>query len=174
MGDYGDDFRGPLGRRVFRGVRNVEANVIIDAQDAHDVSRGRNRPVVHEAERQTIVELRERLWREHLGEPRGAVRKRPEGGWLATWRAAAAENVRTLSSHGFVEKRHTGAERTPASADHAGPRLVGHVLPYSTRAFPSQQLAELGIDVCGDSLELCYDPTWFSVHASPHWIRNIF
>ncbi len=174
MGDYGDDFRGAVGRRVFRGVRNVEANVIIDAQDAHDVSRGRDRPVVHEAERHTIVELRERLWREHLGEHRRALRTRPDGGWLAAWRAAAAENVRTLASPNPVGTGHTGAGRAPASADHAGPHMVGHVLPYSTRAFPGQQLAELGIDVCGDSLELCYDPTWLSVHASPHWIRNIF
>ncbi|MEP7065230.1 MAG: phospholipase D-like domain-containing protein [Gemmatimonadota bacterium] len=154
MGDYGDDFAGALGRRVFRGVRNVEVNIIIDAQDAHDVSRGRNRPVVHEGEARTIAELRERLWHEHIGAPRPALRRRPEGGWLAMWRAAAAENVRALS----------GDE----------PRILGHLLPYSVRAFPSQQLADIGVDVRSDKLELCYDPTWLSVYASPHWIRNIF
>jgi phosphatidylserine/phosphatidylglycerophosphate/cardiolipin synthase-like enzyme len=152
MGDYGDDFAGALGRRVFRGVRNVEVNVIIDAQDAHDTSRGRNRPIVHEDEAHTIRALRERLWHEHLG---ASPLRRPEGGWLARWRAAAASNVRALGSPG------AGA-------------MVGRVLPYSTRAFPSEQLADLGIHVRAASLELCYQPTWFSVHASPHWIRNIF
>jgi len=175
MGDYGDDFAGALGRRVFRGVRNVEANVIIDAQDAHDVSRGRNRPVVRDAEARAIVELRERLWHEHLGAARVALRKRPENGWLAVWRAAAAANVRMLSSAGSIT-RADGSD-APASigvCDGRSPSMVGRVLPYSTRAFPSEQLAELGIDACGDSLELCYDPTWLSVYASPHWIRNIF
>jgi phosphatidylserine/phosphatidylglycerophosphate/cardiolipin synthase-like enzyme len=167
MGDYGDDFAGALGRRLFRGVRNVEVNVIIDAEDAHDVSRGRNRPVVHEAEARTIVELRERLWHEHLGAPRAALRKRPVDGWLATWRAAAADNVCILSA--VSEGK---GESDAGAAD--GTRVLGRVLPYSIRAFPGEQLAELGIRACGESLELCYDPTWFSVYASPHWIRNIF
>ena len=159
MGDYGDDFASALGRRVFRGVRNVEVNVIIDAQDAHDVSHGRNAPLVREEEAHTIVALRERLWHEHLA---GAMRKRVEGGWLALWRAAAAANVRALSS-------------PPAPGDAERRRMVGNVLPYSTRAFPCHQLADLGIvDPRAASLELCYNPTWLSVYASPHWIMNIF
>jgi phosphatidylserine/phosphatidylglycerophosphate/cardiolipin synthase-like enzyme len=159
MGDYGDDFASALGRRVFRGVRNVEVNVIIDAQDAHDVSHGRNAPLVREEESHTIVALRERLWHEHLA---GAMRKRVEGGWLALWRATAAANVRALSS-------------PPAPGHEGGRRMVGNVLPYSTRAFPCHQLAELGIvDPRAALLELCYTPTWLSVYASPHWIRNIF
>jgi phosphatidylserine/phosphatidylglycerophosphate/cardiolipin synthase-like enzyme len=157
MGDYGDDFSGALGRHVFRGVRNVEVNVVIDARDAHDVSRPRHAPALHEQEATTIAELRERLWHEHLGAARAALRKRPEGGWLATWRAVAAENVRTLAAR--------RADR---------PRMVGHVLPYSTRAFPSEQLRDMGIRFAANALELCYNPTWFGVHASPHWIRNIF
>jgi phosphatidylserine/phosphatidylglycerophosphate/cardiolipin synthase-like enzyme len=157
MGDYGDDFAGPLGRRVFRGVRNVEVNVVIDARDAHDVSRPRHAPTLQQEEARTIEELRGRLWHEHLGAARSTLRKRPEGGWLAAWRAVAAENVRTL-----------GASR----ADR--PRMVGHVLPYSTRAFPSEQLRDMGIPLTARVLELCYNPTWFGVHASPHWIRNIF
>jgi hypothetical protein len=52
--------------------------------------------------------------------------------------------------------------------------MVGHVLPYSTRAFPSEQLRDMGISLTARVLELCYNPTWFGVHASPHWIRNIF
>jgi phosphatidylserine/phosphatidylglycerophosphate/cardiolipin synthase-like enzyme len=157
MGDYGDDFSGALGRRVFRGVRNVEVNVVIDARDAHDVSRPRHAPVLHEHEATTIAELRERLWHEHLGAARSTLRRRPEGGWLAVWRAVAAENVRTLSA--------SGADRS---------RMVGRVLPYSTRAFPSEQLRDMGIRLTASALELCYNPTWFGVHASPHWIRNIF
>ena len=157
MGDYGDDFESAIGRRVFRGVRNVEVNVIIDAQDAHVVSHGRNAPLVHDEESRTIVALRERLWREHLGV---ALPERVEGGWLALWRAAAARNVRILSS--------------PASSRTDRPCTAGNVLPYSTRAFPIEQLADLGIDPATASLELCYNPTWLSVYASPHWIRNIF
>jgi phosphatidylserine/phosphatidylglycerophosphate/cardiolipin synthase-like enzyme len=157
MGDYGDDFAGALGRRVFRGVRNVEVNVVIDARDAHDVSRPRHAPVVHEQEARSIAELRERLWHEHLGAARPALRNRPEGGWLAVWRAVAVENVRSLSA--------SRADRS---------RMVGHALPYSTCAFPSEQLRDIGIRLTDSALELCYDPTWFGVHASPHWIRNIF
>jgi hypothetical protein len=172
MGDYGDDFAGALGRRVFRGVRNVEVNVIIDAQDAHDVSRGRNRPVVHESEARTIRALRERLWREHMGT---SPLRRPEDGWLACWRAAAANNLRALGSTGAGAVRAVGAEPDIGPSIIAQPRNVaGRVLPYSTRAFPSEQLADLGIRLGAASLELCYQPTWFSVHASPHWIRNIF
>ena len=156
MGDYGDDFAGALGRRVFRGVRNVEVNVIIDAQDAHSITHGKNTPLVHESEARTILALRERLWREHLG---ASPRKRPESGWLAVWRAVAAKNLRALGTE-------------PAVADSRG--MIGRVLPYSTRAFPSEQLAELGIDLPTASLELCYNPTWLSVHASLQWIRNIF
>jgi hypothetical protein len=65
---------------------------------------------------------------------------------------------------------------SPPAGDPADvPRLVGNVLPYSARAFPHQQLAALGIgDLHAASLELCYNPTWLSVYASPHWIRNIF
>jgi phosphatidylserine/phosphatidylglycerophosphate/cardiolipin synthase-like enzyme len=159
MGDYGDDFASAIGRRVFRGVRNVEVNVIIDAQDAHDVSHGRNAPLVREEEAHTIIALRERLWHEHLGL---SMQRRVEGGWLALWRATAASNVRALCS--------------PLAPGHAGRRrMAGNVLPYSTRAFPCDQLAELGVvDQRASSLQLCYNPTWLSVYASPQWIRNIF
>jgi phosphatidylserine/phosphatidylglycerophosphate/cardiolipin synthase-like enzyme len=156
MGDYGDDFASALGRRVFRGVRNVEVNVVIDGQDAHDVSHGRHAPAVRAEEARTVVRLRERLWREHLGASRAGLHRRPENGWLPMWRAAAAQNVRALSSSAVSE------------------RMSGRVLPYSTRAFPSEQLHDVGVSLGDGSVELCYSPNWFSVHASPHWIRNIF
>ena len=56
MGDYGADFAGALGQRVFRGVRNVEVNVVIDADESNI------RP-----DAQSVVARRERLWSEHLG-----------------------------------------------------------------------------------------------------------
>ena len=154
MGDYGADFAGTLGRRVFRGVRNVEVNVVIDAADA-------NGP-----DAESIVTLRERLWSEHLGVPRDALGVGAHGGWLAMWRESARANVSTLSPGGAGD-----AERGLLAPS---PSMIGHLLPYSERAFPRQQLADVGVEIDPGQLELCYDPTWFSVHLSPHWIRNIF
>ena len=45
--------------------------------------------------------------------------------------------------------------------------MVGRVLPYSDCAFPRQQLADVGVEIDPDRLELCYNPTWFSVHLEP-------
>jgi len=147
MGDYGADFAGALGRRVFRGVRNVEVNLIIDSRDASDVDA------------ESIVALRERLWSEHLGVSRDALGVGAHGGWLAKWREAARANVCTLS---------------PGCGDSATPRMIGHLLPYSEQPYPRQQLEDVGIEIDDAQLELCYNPTWFGVHLSPHWIRNIF
>jgi len=146
MGDYGADFAGALSQRVFRGVRNVEVNVIIDADDASS------------SDAESIVTLRERLWSEHLGVSPDALDVGARGGWLAMWREAARANVSTLSR----------------ASDHEAPRMVGRLLPYSDRAYPRQQLADIGVEIDPERLELCYNPTWFSVHLSPHWIRNIF
>ncbi len=154
MGNYGADFAGALGQRVFRGVRNVEVNVIIDADEAES------------SDAESIVTLRERLWSEHLGVPAEALDAGARGGWLAMWREAARANARTLSSGSGQELERTH----PAPAPH----MVGRLLPYSDRAFPRQQLADVGVDIDPERLELCYDPTWLSVHLSPHWIRNIF
>jgi hypothetical protein len=52
--------------------------------------------------------------------------------------------------------------------------MVGRLLPYSERPYPRQQLADVGVEIDPARLELCYNPTWFGVHLSPHWIRNIF
>ena len=148
MGDYGADFAGALGQRVFRGVRNVEVNVVIDAEDASG------------ADAESIVTLRERLWSEHLGVSPDALDVGARGGWLAMWRDAARANVCTLSG---------GADRTRCA-----PHMVGRLLPYSDCAYPRQQLADIGVEIDPERLELSYNPTWFSVHLSPHWIRNIF
>lgn len=143
MGDYGDDFAGSLGRRVFRGVRNVEVNVVMDAG---------------EDDLDEIRVLRERLWLEHVGAPADA---RGEGR-LAAWLAAARENVRMLA------RGRNGSGATAAR------RMIGHLLPYSERAEPQEQLADLGIHVRPHDLVLCYNPGWIEVYAAVHWIRNIF
>jgi phosphatidylserine/phosphatidylglycerophosphate/cardiolipin synthase-like enzyme len=147
MGDYGADFAGALGRQIFRGVRNVEVNVVIGAPDADG------------ADAESIVMLRERLWSEHLGIARDALGVGARGGWLAMWREAARANVRTLSAG-------------DGSSD--APSMIGRLLPYSERPYPRQQLADVGVEIDADRLVLCYNPTWFGVHLSPHWIRNIF
>jgi phosphatidylserine/phosphatidylglycerophosphate/cardiolipin synthase-like enzyme len=163
MGDYGDDFAGALGRRVFRGVRNVEVNVVIDAggpSDADDDGASR----VRDAE--SIVTLRERLWHEHLGAVPVRIGERGRRGWLSAWRKAARDNVEVLAS--LAEERQPGARS-------AAPRTMnGRLLPYSECAYPREQLADVGVLLDPESLELCYDPTWVGVHLSPHWIRNIF
>lgn len=165
MGDYGDDFASALGRRVFRGVRNVEVNVIIEARE---VAREREPCDTSESDAESIVELRERLWCEHLGVTRAMLCERGSLSWLEMWRDVARANVRALVSDVGL---HEEAEPARAFAHH---RLVGRVLPYSARAYPRDQLADLGIVLVSGALQLCYNPTWFGVFASPHWIRNIF
>lgn len=162
MGDYGDDFAGALGRRVFRGVRNVEVNVVIEAaaQDSVDADGD-----PHASRAREIVGLRERLWREHLGVDT-ELAERAERGSLAIWRKAARENVRILAS--------LGAERSTSSTSGQPMRMVGHLLPYSDCAFPSEQLADVGVLLDPERLVLCYNPTWFGVFASLHWVRNMF
>jgi phosphatidylserine/phosphatidylglycerophosphate/cardiolipin synthase-like enzyme len=154
MGDYGADFASALGQRVFRGVRNVEVNVVIDADEANG------------SDAESIVTLRERLWSEHLGISARALQVGACDGWLAMWREAARANVRTLSPVCGQESERS----RPAPAPH----MVGRLLPYSDRAHPRQQLADVGVEIDPQRLELCYNPTWLSVHLSPHWIRNIF
>jgi phosphatidylserine/phosphatidylglycerophosphate/cardiolipin synthase-like enzyme len=162
MGDYGDDFAGSLGRRVFRGVRNVEVNVVIEAGAQEGLNLEEDYCVSHA---ETIVRLRERLWREHLGADK-ELSERAERGSLAIWRKAARENVRILAS--------LGAARSSNPAFGQPTRMVGHLLPYSDCAFPREQLADVGVPLDPERLELCYNPTWFGVFASLHWVRNIF
>lgn len=147
MGDYGDDFSGALGRRVFRGVRNVEVNVVIDS--AGEAEAGA-------PDAAAIVSLRERLWEEHLGVARAQLPRLATGKGLAAWRKVAHENVRMLSGAGV------------AGPSAPSRRAGGHVLPYSECAFPREQLEDLEIQLSADELVLCYDPSSFEVHAAVH------
>ena len=81
---YGDDFANPLGRWVFRDVRNVDVCAVI-REDAQSGRRG------------AIGELRARLWGEHLGQSPHDVSGRPVQGWLTQWRSRAALNVNALN-----------------------------------------------------------------------------
>ena len=142
MGDYGDDFASAPGRRVFRGVRNVEVNIVLEAREGNGTNA------------EPIARLRGRLWREHLG-AHAALEDRPDQQLLASWRCAARENVQGLTSLGAHGTR-------------------GRVLPYSDRADPREQLTAIGVALDPQRLELCYNPTWFGVYLSLHWMRNMF
>ena len=100
--------------------------------------------------------LRAELWREHLG-PEFQTGERPVEGWLPLWRAVAARNAETLGRPSPV------------------PWLDGaFVLPYSTRSTPTAQLADIGVVLAPEAIELCFEPSWLEVHFSPYWVRNMF
>ena len=142
---YGDDFTGPLGRRVFRGVRNYDVNAVIDAELGDDDTA------------EQVRGLRTRLWQEHLGASLHAVGKRPARGWLSLWRSVAKRNVNALS-------RRLGGSFLDRS----------FVLPYSIRSTPRAQLADVGVLFAPGAVELCFEPSWLEVHFSPNWVRNMF
>jgi phosphatidylserine/phosphatidylglycerophosphate/cardiolipin synthase-like enzyme len=142
---YGDDFRGRLGRRVFRGVRNFDVAAVLDA-DADETM----------AER--VLELRTALWREHLDHPDLDASTVPSGGWLAHWRARAAECVVALAAHDDLREQE--------------PQLM--VLPFSRMSTPARQLADVGVCIALASLSLRFNPSWSEVHLSPNWVRNMF
>ncbi|MEP6914269.1 MAG: phospholipase D-like domain-containing protein [Acidobacteriota bacterium] len=144
---YGDDFTGALGRGIFRHVRNFDLNVVVDDRlDGHAASG-------------ILLNLRSRLWCEHLGIARSLLTIRPDEGWLPLWRARAAANAAALDC-------------APAAA--APPRMCGFVLPYSTAPTPARQLAAAGVRVNPARLEVCFNPGWLEVNFSPNWIRNMF
>ena len=81
---YGDDFESWIGQRVFRRVRNVDVNVVIDGTDADS--------------RDAVRSLREQLWREHLATSWLDVRHASVERWLPVWRDRAAECVQMLNA----------------------------------------------------------------------------
>jgi len=141
---YGDDFAGPLARRVFRNVRNFDVNVVI--RDGIDgvIASG------------IIASLRTRLWAEHLGASPRALRDRPARGWLSLWRKRAEKNVIALDAN---DSRH---------------RYHGFAMPYSLRAAPARQLSDMGVRRRAGSPELRFNPGWMEVYLSPNWVRNMF
>ena len=48
------------------------------------------------------------------------------------------------------------------------------ILPYSTRSTPRAQLSNVGVLFAPETIELCFEPSWFEVHLSPNWVRNMF
>lgn|GEM_PF-548042 len=137
---YGDDFSAWPGRRLFRGVRNFDLNlVLLDGAEGEACSGAAGA-------------LRRRLWSRHLGLAPDELVRRPAGGWLPVWRAAAAANAARLA-----------AGRVPA----------GHALPYTTEPRPRDQLAALGIDVAAAGFDLRFDPGWVEVLWSPGWLAKV-
>ncbi|HUF28753.1 MAG TPA: phospholipase D-like domain-containing protein [Gemmatimonadaceae bacterium] len=145
---YGDDFQGWLGRRLFRGVRNVEANVVVDEMSGGVRLAG------------AVADLRRRLWSEHLGMSDDDVAEGRSGPWLELWRQRASGNVAALNA-GLAAATTTSGMR-------------GFVLPYSPRAAPAEQLADVGVCASSAGLDLCFDPGWLELHLSPYWVRNMF
>ena len=79
---YGADFTSALGEWVFRDVRNLDANVIVDGATT--------------ATARAVQRLQRALWQEHLGDDLD-VASPPRGGWLSLWRARADAGVRTTN-----------------------------------------------------------------------------
>jgi phosphatidylserine/phosphatidylglycerophosphate/cardiolipin synthase-like enzyme len=82
---YGGDFSARPWRRLFRGVRDFDLNLVLLDGAGGEPATG------------AAAALRRRLWSRHLGAAAGGVAERPEGGWLPLWRAAAAENAARLA-----------------------------------------------------------------------------
>ena len=144
LDSYGDDFAGPLARRLFRGVRNFDVDAIV-RDGADGIPRNG-----------FVASLRSRLWAEHLGMHPGATRERPTSGWLPLWRKRARQNVTALDLN---DTRH---------------RFRGFVLPYSMKPTPAKQWEDLGIQIRSESPRLEFNPGWVEVYLSPNWIRNMF
>jgi phosphatidylserine/phosphatidylglycerophosphate/cardiolipin synthase-like enzyme len=140
---YGDDFARWPGRRVFGAYRNYDLNVaLLDGVDG-------------EPRTGVAASLRQRLWARHLGLAESGLTKRPADGWLPTWRARAADNVRRLVAGGH-------------------PPPAGRALPYVPCAHPRAQLRALGIDVEAAGLDLRFDPSWLDVRWNAGWVKKMF
>ena len=144
LDSYGDDFAGPVARRLFRKVRNFDIDAVVrDGADGVPANG-------------LVASLRSRLWAEHLGMNRGATMLRPPSGWLALWRKRARHNVLALDLN---DTRH---------------RFRGFVLPHSIKPTPAKQWADLGIRSKCEAPTLAFNPGWMEVYLSPNWVLNMF
>lgn len=142
LDSHGDDFAGPIARRVLRRVRNFDIDAVVrDGVDGVPANG-------------LVASLRSRLWAEHLGMSPGATMLRPPSGWLALWRERARLNVMALDLN---DTRH---------------RFRGFVLPFSLESSPEKQWADLGIRSRGQAPALSFRPSWMDVHFSPGLVRN--
>ena len=80
---YGDDFARWPGRRIFRGIRNIDVVVVVSESGSLQVAHAGR--------------LRRRLWDEHLNDHRASAAHRPAGGWVGMWREFAEKNVALLN-----------------------------------------------------------------------------
>lgn len=143
LDSYGDDFSGSVGRRVFRGVRNFDVSMVFTRTKP---ARGQN----------PILELRERLWMEHLSPD--AVRATERRAYLAEWKALAALNAAALNTGAVADKSSLSGS---------------FILPYSMSARPRAQLEDAGVRPSA-ALDLEFDPGWLEINCSPNWVRNMF
>lgn len=141
---YGDDFTGRVARRIFRNVRNLDVNVVVQERGLRGSRPG------------SVADLRARLWSEHLELPVESLDGRPPDGWLPLWRARAAANVAALGRPG------------------AAGEMRGFVLPYSAQRTPAGQLTDLGLHIDPARIDVRFNPTWLEVQFSPNWVRNMF
>ena len=79
---YGADFTSRLGQWVFRDVRNIDVNILLDASFPET--------------QESIAALHTALWSEHLG-GEVLVDDIPASGWVAHWRDAAKCNIAVLN-----------------------------------------------------------------------------
>lgn len=143
---YGADFTGSLAR-LFRGVRNFDICVVVrEPRGTHARPGG-------------IAQLRTWLWQEHLALSFSQLTLGKRQGHLAMWRRRAAENTASLDAC-------TSSGRAALRGS--------FILPYSTRARPARQLADIGVKLDAAELKLLYNPGWLHVHLSPNWVWNMF
>ncbi|MDQ2665307.1 MAG: phospholipase D-like domain-containing protein [Gemmatimonadota bacterium] len=132
---YGADFRSALGRRIFRNVRNFDANVEMQSvTDRPDVS---------------IADLRTSLWTEHLGLMPSV---RPAEGWLHLWRMRAAENIAALNAYRGDSSHEAGTFVLPYST---APTPAGQL-----RALGVIDREELDLRFRPSWLEVHCSPNW--------------
>jgi phosphatidylserine/phosphatidylglycerophosphate/cardiolipin synthase-like enzyme len=135
---YGDDFRGPVGRRVFRDVRNFDVAAVLETADEYATSA-------------PVLELRLALWREHLDHPDLDASMPPAGGWLGYWHRCAAAGVRSLAlARGGREQRIVVLPYSRQSTPEDQLRDVGAVV------------ASGGLELCFNPswMEVHLSPNW--------------